>query len=517
MKTIHKLFSFALLATAMSACDYKDLPELTNEDVSVKTFHPFPNKVEIDSTYTYPGDSLYSEWMKCWDNMAVTRPFSRALSPEDNAFFNKTYIVKSSEPIILYGRNMVYPGSILEGNSISNQQYQPVFLSNRNPITVSATLTHNTYKPTSKTIENPSNSKLSDYVKEIVVDGNFEQSAKFMFQYKRFSFYDELKTAFGTNIDTKRLFSSRKENSIENEEKILKATGMYVKFFQSSFTVNMDIAPLCNGTLTGTTEYEPVYVSSVTYGRLGILVFETNESYEFAESCIKKEFNRIFSKKTETLTTEEQKFFNNTEFKILIIGADSDYAVQSVKGYQAFLNLIYNSTFTEHSYGVPISCTFNYANTHKLVETEFENVVNIEPLFVNVCRTKIQSYSGGENGAYGYLFDCHLKFYKDRTHKITACPAPDICFRVIQRKTNTHYTPVYNKWPMINMKTSYEEIIIDKRNISNETQIYLGRESSSYESTGPTPSSPKEPFYMWEAYEYDSSYNLQSSPFFIIN
>ena len=168
------------------------------------------------------------------------------------------------------------------------------------------TLAHNTPKPTSRTIEAPTFSKLSDYVVEMVTDGNFEQNQKFMFSYKRFSFYDEIKTAFGTNINTRKLFSSKSESSTEYRDKIQKSTGMYVKFFQSSFTVNMDIAPLSDQPIQGKSEYEPVYVNSLTYGRLGIIAFETDESYEFAETCIKKEFDRIFSKKTTTLNKEEE-------------------------------------------------------------------------------------------------------------------------------------------------------------------------------------------------------------------
>lgn len=55
------------------------------------------------------------------------------------------------------------------------------------------TLAHNTPKPTSRTIEAPTFSKLSDYVVEMVTDGNFEQNQKFMFSYKRFSFDLKLK------------------------------------------------------------------------------------------------------------------------------------------------------------------------------------------------------------------------------------------------------------------------------------------------------------------------------------
>ena len=83
-------------------------------------------------------------------------------------------------------------------------------------------------------------------------------------------------------------FLQKSESSTEYRDKIQKSTGMYVKFFQSSFTVNMDIAPLSDQPIQGKSEYEPVYVNSLTYGRLGIIAFETDESYEFAETCIKK-------------------------------------------------------------------------------------------------------------------------------------------------------------------------------------------------------------------------------------
>ena len=78
------------------------------------------------------------------------------------------------------------------------------------------TLAHNTPKPTSRTIEAPTFSKLSDYVVEMVTDGNFEQNQKFMFSYKRFSFYDEIKTAFGTNINNKKTIFFKKVKVQQN-------------------------------------------------------------------------------------------------------------------------------------------------------------------------------------------------------------------------------------------------------------------------------------------------------------
>ena len=305
-----KLYLFLFLPTLYSCNDIIE----ANISMDTTPLTRYESIINIDSTYTYPGDSLYQTWINQYNKNLENRS-SRSLSLEDDAFFNKQYIVKSTEATILYGRGYIFPGSILEGNSISNQNYIPVFVNNKKPITVSMTLAHNTPKPTSRTIEEPTFSKLSDYVVDMVADGNFEQNQKFMFSYKRFSFYDEIKTAFGTNIDTRKLFSSKSESSTEYRDKIQKSTGMYVKFFQSSFTINMDIAPLSDQPIQGKSEYEPVYVNSLTYGRLGIITFETDETYEFAETCIKKEFDRIFYKKTSTLNKEEEKFFEIQNLK----------------------------------------------------------------------------------------------------------------------------------------------------------------------------------------------------------
>ena len=498
-----KLYLFLFLPTLYSCNDIIE----ANISMDTTPLTRYESIINIDSTYTYPGDSLYQTWINQYNKNLKNRS-SRSLSLEDDAFFNKQYIVKSTEATILYGRGYIFPGAILEGNSISNQNYIPVFVNNRKPITVSMTLAHNTPKPTSRTIEEPTFSKLSDYVVDMVADGNFEQNQKFMFSYKRFSFYDEIKTAFGTNIDTRKLFSSKSESSTEYRDKIQKSTGMYVKFFQSSFTINMDIAPLSDQPIQGKSEYEPVYVNSLTYGRLGIITFETDETYEFAETCIKKEFDRIFYKKTSTLNKEEEKFFENTEFKVLIIGGDSNLAVQTFKGYSHFLNLIYNSKFTETSYGVPITCSFSYANSHGLVETEFVNVLHIEPLFVHFAYDNYEYQADKNDYWHREYCERRLYFYKDRQKKIPARPGPDIIFNVSWYEGKCH--------EQIDEGEECEEIRGKEqfRNINYDIKLYIGAQYDIYQSDGPRPDKDE---VDWECDREVKGYNLDSSPFYIIN
>lgn len=509
-----KLFLFLSLGACFFLTSCKKYPSDNLVDAH-KQLITFNSKIEIDSTFAYIGDPLYNKLIEEYNSKTQTN--TRSLSPEDDAFFNKKINVKTTENVLLYGRNYIYPGSILEGNSISNQRYKPIFVTNRNPITVSMTLTHTKPKKTSRTISNPTLSKFNDYVNEMVTDGSFKQSEKFMFQQKRFTFYDEIKSAFGTNIDTRGLFSSRKENSTEKREKILKTTGMYVKFFQSSFTVNMDIEPLSSQPIKGSTNFEPVYVSSVTYGRLGILVFETDFSYNFAEKCIRKEFERIFQNKTTTLTDEERSFFDTTDFKILIIGGDSDYSVQTIKGYSHFLNLIHNSTFSSTGYGVPIACSFTYANTHKIVETEFTNTIHIEPLFVKERQERGYS-TQGEYDSYSYSHHVYLDFYRDREGKRVAIPHTDIIFYYNVSESRCKYTPDYNRWPMIRKTCDETYERFSKRNIDFKSSIYIGNIFGFYESDGPMPGTGNQKkgyIYTWEANEFRRSISIEkNSPFY---
>ncbi len=379
------------------------------------------------------------------------------------------------------------------------------------------TVKHSPPKPTSRTIVKPSNSKIDDYVKEMAYGADFSQNERFMFQYKRFTFYDELKQAFGTDIDTRKLFSSHSESNSTESYKIMETTGMYVKFFQASFTVHMDIAPLADGPIQGTSGVPPVYVSSVTYGRMGIIVLETDKEYEFAETCIKKEFDRIFYNRTETLTEEEQKFFEETQFKVLIVGADSDYTVQTFKGYSHFLNLIYNSTFTGTSYGVPIACSFSDANTHQLVETEFENTTYIEPLYVSLSRENAISNSDPSGLSYHNSAMLYLNFFKDRQKTKPAQPYTDIIFEIRRYESSCDRKAVYPNGSgpaMIDMNCTNDEENIKMRNIGLTNRIFIGNETSSYESSGPMPS-PKDPPMHWTATEFQRSFTLKQSPFFI--
>lgn len=207
----------------------------------------------------------------------------------------------------------------------------------------------------------------------------------------------------------------------------------------------------------------------------------------------------------------------NTDTKVLIIGGDSNLAVQTFKGYSHFLNLIYNSKFTETSYGVPITCSFSYANSHGLVETEFINTIHIEPLYVKPSRENnsyLPDYSNKSD--YHSSSQLYLYFYKDREKTKPSQPYIDIIFNISMFENKCNYEPNYKNWPMINANCTDKTERIIMRNIDFKSKIYVGYNSSYYESTGSMPMEPNEPMRMWNATEYTREYSLLNSPFYQI-
>ena len=79
-----------------------------------------------------------------------------------------------------------------------------------------------------------------------------------------------------------------------------------------------------------------------------------------------------------------------------------------------------------------------------------------------------------------------------------------------------NYEPNYKNCPMTNANCTDKTERIIMRNIDFKSKIYVGYNSSYYESTGSMPMEPNEPMRMWNATEYTREYSLLNSPFYQI-
>ncbi len=265
---------------------------------------------------------------------------------------------------------------------------------------------------TPKTITNPTSLNYLSYIQEQTSKGSFIQSNEFNFTIEQFTSYNELKVAFGSNVNTNMLFWGSSSTTEMDEHRIDKATGLYVKFFHTSYKAFMDYPQGTIAEIPSNMIDEAVYVNSITYGRLGILTLETNSTAEYSKEVINKTFSKLFVSGSSSLTTEEQKFLNGCDFKVYLIGGNGSTAVQSFTGYAGFIQHIKKGTFSRDEPGAPLFCTFNHVKDNSPVKVNFKFSVKKEPLYIEFVTRSDELY---------------LNFYRSRS-KVPVIADPRIKF-----------------------------------------------------------------------------------------
>lgn len=156
-------------------------------------------------------------------------------------------------------------------------------------------------------------------VQDYIQSADFTQNGTLSYSVEQFTSYDELKVAFGSNVNTRSLFGKNSTSTNIEEGMIAKRTGFYVKFYQTSFTLDMDVpaGSLVNDNNFDSGGVEPVYVNSISYGRMGVLTIETNELVETARTTINESFSKLFVKGESYLTQDEKNFLNGADFQSL--------------------------------------------------------------------------------------------------------------------------------------------------------------------------------------------------------
>ncbi len=343
------------------------------------------------------------------DNSKLGRYSSIYATTEDE--FTEEREFESSESIVLPElARYIYPGSLLMGNSIQNLDYKPISAT-LNPITVSLSIPA-INKKTAIVIDKPSLSSTRAAVQNYLQTADFTQNGQLSYSIEQFSSYDELKVAFGSNVNTRKLFGKNTSSTSIEESMISKRTGFYVKFYQTSFTLDMDIP---NPSLVANNNFdsggvEPVYVSSISYGRMGVLTIETNETASDAKRIINETFNKLFYNKSTNFTQEEKAFINGSDYNLYLIGGDGVTASQAFQGYEAFVNHVSQGSFSKSQPGVPIFCSYSYLKDNSPVKTKFIFDIKKPPLYIMSNITNIIKQTPGIN-TYG---DINLFFYKSR-------------------------------------------------------------------------------------------------------
>ncbi len=300
--------------------------------------------------------------------------------------FGRTIYARSDESIVMENMHRyMYPGSLLDGPSIGNFTYTPITVPT-GPVNVSVSFPA---KTVTGTIDEPSLSRTRQFLADLMqqeISG--QQTSSVVYNIDRFTSYNELKTLFGSNTNTSFLFWGTSSSDTNMEQKVSLNTGLYLQFVQKYFSLDMDIPR--DGWIQGNinSEYSPVYVSSLAYGRLGILTLETTMIEEEAERIFKNVVSGLIVNKNKQLTSEERKFFDEATMKVYLAGGDGESGVKVINGPEEFIAWITEGgTFSAQSWGQPIYASFSYLSDHSPFKVDYQIDIDADPLYVKLVQT----------------------------------------------------------------------------------------------------------------------------------
>ncbi|WP_143307504.1 thiol-activated cytolysin family protein [Chitinophaga vietnamensis] len=281
--------------------------------------------------------------------------------------------------VVPNNETLIYPGSLIRGTSINSDNFVPLPIRNykRYPIKVYATFPSDL---SVAVIDTPSLSRTRIFLRQALTSPGFSggQLESFLYETFKFSYYDEIKEAYGYNVNVKGLFYSSSSSFNFSAVRSEFPTAIIAKFTMKNFSIVLD-AP-ADGKLVDETNvdksvlygYSPVYVNTVTYGRMGIVVAESNFQSDEVKSAFEKTIKKLFGRTTESLTDYEKTLVNSARINIYLIGGSGAPVTQAVNGYDQFVNYIFHSTtFSAADPGVPISFTMRYLSDNTPVKTVF--------------------------------------------------------------------------------------------------------------------------------------------------
>ncbi|RHR91514.1 thiol-activated cytolysin family protein [Parabacteroides sp. AF14-59] len=430
---------------------YLDLPKYPEQTIEFTTTTHIPQRILNSSSYFVGADIKTRSGTIIKDSL-----WSNG--------FGITYFGVADESIVLENmQRYIYPGSILQGNTVADAEYRSISASIK-PITVSVSFPAKIVKGVIKT---PSLSDTRQFVNDIVRQENIgKQSASLSFEIDQFTSYEELKIMFGSNKKTSGIFFNSSSGEENFEHKISKGTGIAVKFVQKYFTLDMDIphGGLVNGDISGLVQYSPVYVSSIAYGRMGIMTIETNESYSDAYSKINEAFSTLFVNKQSNISESVKSLIKNAIVKVFLIGSNGEAGVMAINGFDAFLKVITEGgEFNSNNFGAPLYSSFSYLTDHSPFKVNFKINVDSPPVYGRIEFRNFRKTQGQDNVILGehetwdeaWDHEVYLAFYSDMGAKMRTIAPSYINFNIIEERIGLITTQDPVKSPTYSYSNKY--------------------------------------------------------------
>lgn len=275
--------------------------------------------------------------------------------------------------------DVIYPGAIIKGESIPTGEYIPV-VADRKPMTISVSLQNIAGSP-SRTIEEPKLSTVREALNDILsADVTGATPAKVSFEIEEVYSEQQLSIAVQGNyqnsfVDVAGSFDFTRQDI---------RSRLVVKFLQIYYTVDMDLPQnpddlfdeLPSMESLGSTS--PLYVSTVTYGRMVLFTVESTYSSTEINAALNAAFNSGVQSGSISVDAHYQKIIDNSTMKAFILGGSGSSAVQSVNGIEGIVEFITSGgDYSKESPGAALSYKLRFLKDNSVANIILSSEYNV--------------------------------------------------------------------------------------------------------------------------------------------
>jgi hypothetical protein len=275
--------------------------------------------------------------------------------------------------------DVLWPGSLVQGKSMAGGILDPIPVE-RAPGAITLTIASGGGGPFFRTIEKPSLSTATQAINDILSTYTGKTPAKFAYSFSSVHSMEQLAVAVDANVKGTTWSAAASLAFDKSDSK----SRMLIQFTQEYYTMAFDPPKGAAGVFApSVTSAElspyvaagnpPVYVGSVTYGRIFYLLFESSSSSMELEAAVKGSYSGGAVSADATATAKWKKTIDESSVRAYGLGGNASSAIAAATGWDIATGstaisqhdaikkfLTEGATFDKENPGVPISYTIRY-------------------------------------------------------------------------------------------------------------------------------------------------------------
>lgn len=269
------------------------------------------------------------------------------------------------DQMLIIDPNIVYVGAAFPASSYAND-YSKEIVYPRNPIDVYTSFPDPYIGEITKETGAIGYKK---FMKEVIRSSEYKSFIEgggregLDFQCTEVFSYSDIEKALSSNAGFAKIFSAKVQNS---SKKTNIKSRLFAQLTSKNFTVTMDVPPqgFFKDKTHDTAPEDPVYIRSLSYGKVAVLAIESEYSFEEVKKAIEAgvKFN-LFSGDT-NFSAKDKEILQKATLTICVISDESN-VTQYFDSFDKIKD-IFKISYSENHYGLPIFCKGYYTKDNSI-------------------------------------------------------------------------------------------------------------------------------------------------------